>query len=184
MTTIAYVLILIGAVAFGNLARGRRIQDLPGDLGDAFAAIASTDTARLRQVLSRRGEDIVTAQAAVTPVTGDASRYNLGPVTPQLSALVAEVAPKFGVTSVGGYRASDPYPDHPSGHAADFMVGSDKAKGDAIAEYLIANAARLNVKYLIWYQRSWNPSRGTWAGMEDRGSATQNHRDHVHVTVN
>jgi hypothetical protein len=39
------------------------------------------------------------------------------------------------------------------------------------------------VKYIIWRQRIWYPSSGTWRGMADRGSATANHYDHVHVSV-
>lgn len=39
----------------------------------------------------------------------------------------------------------------------------------------------LNVKYIIWGQRIWNPSQDkaadwtSWRGMEDRGDITQNH---------
>ena len=54
--------------------------------------------------------------------------------------------------------------------------------GDAIAAYLQQNAGRLNIKYLIWKQRYWQPG-SDWRMMSDRGSATQNHYDHVHVSV-
>ena len=39
------------------------------------------------------------------------------------------------------------------------------------------------MKYVIWRQRYWEPG-GSWEPMEDRGSPTANHMDHVHVTVN
>ncbi|MBT9255072.1 hypothetical protein KMZ32_08215 [Phycicoccus sp. MAQZ13P-2] len=57
------------------------------------------------------------------------------------------------------------------------------AQGDAIAAYVQAHVSEFNVKYLIWQQRYWAPGEG-WRLMEDRGSPTQNHFDHVHVTVN
>lgn len=74
--------------------------------------------------------------------------------------------------------------DHADGFATDFMVYSDKAAGDWIADYLWENRVRLGVRWIIWQQRirSTSPGKpGTWQAMEDRGSPTQNHRDHVHV---
>ncbi len=85
------------------------------------------------------------------------------------------------VTSFGGYRAGDM--DHGTGIAVDAMVPSRSA-GDAVAAYVMAHAAELNVKYIIWYQRIWYPSSGTWKPMADRGGITANHMDHVHVSVN
>ena len=67
------------------------------------------------------------------------------------------------------------------GRAADFMVYSDTAKGDALAQYVIDNAARLRIEYVIWRQRIYIVASGTWQGMEDRGSPTANHMDHPHV---
>ena len=66
--------------------------------------------------------------------------------------------------------------------AADFMVYNDRAKGDAVAQYVIDNAARFNVQYVIWQQRIYNIGGSGWTAMEDRGSATANHMDHVHVS--
>lgn len=43
------------------------------------------------------------------------------------------------------------------------------------------NRGTLNLKYVIWGQRIWNPSRDDvapwdkWRAMEDRGDITQNH---------
>lgn len=86
----------------------------------------------------------------------------------------------FGITTMGGYRAGDSG-DHGSGLAVDIMVGS--ATGDQVAAFVIANYKALNVKYVIWKQRIWMPGMG-WKYMADRGSATANHYDHVHVSVN
>ncbi len=85
----------------------------------------------------------------------------------------------FGITSIGGFRAGDGG-DHGAGMAVDIMVG-DFATGDAVAAFFQAHASEFNVKYLIWKQQFW--SGGGWSMMEDRGSPTQNHYDHVHVSV-
>ena len=61
---------------------------------------------------------------------------------------------------------------------------SDEGVG-LLARDFQANAAKYKVSYIIWRQQIWNapyPERG-WRAMEDRGSVTQNHYDHVHVSV-
>jgi uncharacterized protein YgiM (DUF1202 family) len=102
-------------------------------------------------------------------------------------AAVIEMRAQFPqLTSIYGWRASSAYSsDHPNGRAADFMIPSyktNKALGDAVAAYVIANGSRLHVTYLIWQQRSYTLTRGTWKAMEDRGGDTANHKDHVHVS--
>lgn len=77
--------------------------------------------------------------------------------------------------------------DHYTGHAVDAMVNhsgsNDSELGDRISEYLIENADSLNIRYIIWEKRIWYPGRD-WKKMGDRGNETQNHMDHVHVSVN
>src|SRR3546814_11196543 len=62
---------------------------------------------------------------------------------------------------------------------------SSRAQCDRLADYSKANAGKLGIDYIIWYQRIWSVAR---AGegcrpMEDRGGATENHLDHVHINV-
>lgn len=102
-------------------------------------------------------------------------------------AAVIDVRAQFPqLTTIHGWRSSSAYSsDHPNGRAVDFMIPSyktNKALGDAVAAYVIANGKRLKVNYLIWRQRSYTLTRGTWKAMDDRGSDTQNHLDHVHVS--
>ena len=54
--------------------------------------------------------------------------------------------------------------------------------GTAIANFLIAHASEFGIEDVIWRQQIWMPGFG-WKGMSDRGSATANHYDHVHVKV-
>jgi uncharacterized protein YraI len=86
------------------------------------------------------------------------------------------------VSSFGGYRSGDGG-DHGSGRALDVMVSGDP--GWEIARYVQANAAELNVTYVIYQQQIWmaGDPASAWEWMEDRGSATANHYDHVHVSV-
>lgn len=112
------------------------------------------------------------------------AKYNLGPVREVTARAVGVLAPQFKITTVGGHRESDPFPDHPSGLAADFMVPVDeagRAKGDRLAAYLTEHADEFGVEYLLWQQRSWYPERG-WRPMASRGGRTADHKDHVHVT--
>lgn len=89
---------------------------------------------------------------------------------------------------VWGYDPNAGNKEHHSGRALDFMVHSDRAAGDHIANYVIKHKARLGLIHVIWRQRiyrgprstSTNP-KGVWQGMADRGDPTQNHMDHPHV---
>lgn len=85
------------------------------------------------------------------------------------------------ITSYGGWSA---HGEHSSGRALDIMT-SDVSLGTAIAEYLRAHAAQLHLYDVLWRQRIWTPVRASegWRPMPDRGSATANHYDHVHVSV-
>lgn len=87
------------------------------------------------------------------------------------------------VTAFGGVRA-DSLPEHPSGRALDAMVSSN-GLGQEIANWVRANAKQLGVSEVIFAQRIWTVQRGSegWRSMSDRGSASANHDDHVHVTV-
>ena len=82
------------------------------------------------------------------------------------------------------YGGLDGHGEHVDGTSIDFMT-SDKATGDAIAQFLLANAATLNLYDVIWWQQIWTDQRSSegWRFYGDYGSATANHMDHVHVKV-
>jgi hypothetical protein len=87
------------------------------------------------------------------------------------------------VTAYGGVRA-DSLPEHPSGRALDSMI-SDSDTGWAIAKWVRANAKQLGVSEILYAQHIWTVQRSSegWRTFSDRGSATANHYDHVHVSV-
>lgn len=85
------------------------------------------------------------------------------------------------VSTYGGLRGGGG--NHGRGHALDIMVSG--STGDAIAAYVRSHAKELGVSEVIWSQRIWTVQRASegWRSMSDRGSATANHYDHVHVST-
>jgi hypothetical protein len=86
------------------------------------------------------------------------------------------------IDDYGGVRSAA-YGYHGSGRALDAMVDGDL--GWEVARWVRANAKALGVMEVIYSQQIWTVQRSSegWRSMEDRGSATANHYDHVHVSV-
>lgn len=95
------------------------------------------------------------------------------------------------VSRIGGWREDGQgVSDHPDGRAADVMIDNWDSPdgvnlGNDIARFAQDNADELGVDYVIWQQKIWYPGTPTdaWKPMEDRGSNTANHMDHVHISV-
>lgn len=80
-------------------------------------------------------------------------------------------------------------PEHSSGRAVDLIVServgrypspAEKDAGDALAQWIIEQYDH-DLQWVLWDQKAWNPTRRSWRQMEDRGSVSGNHRDHIHV---
>lgn len=110
--------------------------------------------------------------------SGIGTRYNLGPVKPWVEAAAYYLGPKYNITTIYGWRKTDPFPDHPSGHALDFMT--DIPNGNALADDAIAHASQLGVKYIIHNHQAWDPQ----IGWHPYTSTSNPHTDHVHITFN
>ncbi len=84
------------------------------------------------------------------------------------------------ITSFIGRRADG---EHSDGRALDCMVSG--ATGRALAEWARANASALGIQTVIFEQKIWTQQRAAegWRPMANRGSATANHYDHVHIQV-
>ena len=145
-------------------------------------------------------EEAPAQPAAETPATPEVQPLASTPETtntiatdpnlqPQAEAFRQEVAAKFGVTNIGGYRAGDP-DDHGKGLAIDVMVPTNSELGDQVAQYAIDNMDRAGISYIIWKQQFYMPVNNiygpanTWNQMPDRGDDTANHNDHVHISFN
>ena len=190
-----------------HLARGngQRVHDLSGMATKAKTAKHSADTKigdakKLVTRLKKRRGKVQALLAKYKPQT-PSSRPDGAPkgksplvgdqVTPRMRNVRTIVDQKFGpFPTIGCFRAGDQ--DHGTGTACDFMestggkMPSSKAQshGDRVAQYAIDHASSLGVKYIIWKQRIYDiRAGGGWDPMEDRGSITANHFDHVHISV-
>ena len=138
---------------------------------------------------SQHSSNTYAAPAAPDYASIAASKSENAGLQPQTAAFKEEIANLFGITSFSGYRPGDSG-DHGKGLAIDFMVPVSSALGDQIADYAIQNMASRGISYIIWKQRFYAPYPSkygpayTWNPMPDRGSVTENHYDHVHVSMN
>ena len=133
------------------------------------------------------------AAPEVQPVASTPTSANAIPtdpnLQPQAEAFRQEIAAKFGITNIGGYREGDPE-DHGKGLAVDVMVPTNSELGDQVAQYAIDNMDRAGISYIIWKQQFYMPVNNiygpanTWNQMPDRGGDTANHYDHVHISFN
>ena len=155
------------------------------------ASTATSDTATSTYQAEQSQTPSITYSAPAAPDYAGlavAKSENAG-LQPQTAAFKEEVANLFGITSFSGYRPGDSG-DHGKGLAIDFMVPVSSALGDQIAEYAVKNMASRGINYIIWKQRFYAPYDSkygpayTWNPMPDRGSVTENHYDHVHVSMN
>ncbi len=102
-------------------------------------------------------------------------------VSPNIAAVHEAVCAEFPeITVYGTFRGDG---EHAQGLAVDIMVSGDR--GWQVAEFVRKYYSELGVNYIIYSQQIWSLDRSGegWRGMEDRGSTTANHYDHVHVTT-
>jgi len=151
------------------------------------ALSASKSTAKSASTATARRATTATATAAPTGVSD--APCSISPdieahLTADARAVYRAVCAAFGhtVSAFGGYRTGDSG-DHGTGRAVDIMVSGEQ--GRAIARYVQDHARELGVTYVIYEQHIWLTGHSTsqWRLMEDRGSRTENHYDHVHVSV-
>lgn len=131
---------------------------------------------------------------AIDPVDGDTDTdagaagvevvINGPQVLPHVQAFANAACAAVGACTVSTYEGHDPSAER----AIDTLVSDafgqvpsdDNALGDAHADFALGHQEEFGVMYVIWRQR-YNDGSG-WEPMEDRGSITQNHYDHVHVS--
>jgi uncharacterized protein YraI len=102
-------------------------------------------------------------------------------VSPNIVLVHEAVCSEFPeITSYGTFRSDG---EHAQGLAIDIMVSGDR--GWEVAEFVRDYYSELGVSYIIYSQNIWSVERSSegWRPMEDRGSTTANHYDHVHVTT-
>lgn len=121
--------------------------------------------------------------------------------TPWMTQVVTQVRARWPQVSCGGQADGSetghiPGSDHYTGNAADCTAGRygvratgrDRATNDAVAAWVLGNAGRLHVKYVIWYARIDNLDGHGWQPYCDQldpscSGVTYEHYDHVHISV-
>jgi hypothetical protein len=125
-------------------------------------------------------------------------------LTPRAEAVRTDLERAFGDLSLGGFSPGGVKEGHMEGsahydgRAVDVFVrpvnAANKRTGWAIAHYLVANAARLEIQHVIFDKQIWSSGRRSEQGWRDYRSprddggdparrAILEHRDHVHVDV-
>lgn len=165
----------------------------PAETPAAEEAPAETTPAPAEEAPAQPAAVETAAAPEVQPVASTPASGNTIPtdsnLQPQAEAFRQEIAAKFGITNIGGYRAGDP-DDHGKGLAVDVMVPTSSELGDQVAQYAIDNMDRAGISYVIWKQQFYMPvdniygPANTWNQMPDRGGDTANHYDHVHISFN
>lgn len=114
-----------------------------------------------------------------------------GCITPRMLHALQE-ARIVGFTHYTACFRHQSWGEHPLGRACDFAAaadgfggiatGADRAYGDRLAGWLMANASRLGVLYIIWYRQIWFPGLG-WRVYHSGDDPASSHRNHVHLSV-
>mgnify|MGYP005970325765 FL=1 len=150
------------------------------------AAAPQLDQEQVNQNVTNIESPTYTAPAVATQTSNNAANEGL---RPQTAALKEEIAAKYGITEFSLYRPGDSG-DHGKGLAADFIVGNNTELGNQVAADVTSNMTGRGISYVIWQQKFYAPfdsiygPANTWNQMPDRGSVTENHYDHVHVSMN
>ncbi|MEU5878595.1 DUF4200 domain-containing protein [Spirillospora sp. NPDC047279] len=194
-----------------NAADPRKALDgatLAAQIGEARAArVRQIQNLRDRQERARRESEakIKKLEADIKEISRQRERVKkllrrykpespmigTGGMTARMVKVRNEIEAEFGPFPViGCTRPGDPL-DHGTGRACDFMESTGgsmpsaarTAHGDQVAAYAIKHAGRLGIKYIIWRQRIYDMRSPGWRMMSDRGSVTQNHYDHNHISV-
>jgi len=149
-------------------------------------AAPQLDQEQVNQDVTNIESPTYTAPAVATQTSNNAANEGL---RPQTAALKEEIAAKYGITEFSLYRPGDSG-DHGKGLAADFIVGNNTELGNQVAADVTSNMTGRGISYVIWQQKFYAPfdsiygPANTWNEMPDRGSVTENHYDHVHVSMN
>lgn len=149
-------------------------------------AAPQLDQEQVNQDVTNIESPTYTAPAVATQTSNNAANEGL---RPQTAALKEEIAAKYGITEFSLYRPGDSG-DHGKGLAADFIVGNNTELGNQVAADVTSNMTGRGISYVIWQQKFYAPfdsiygPANTWNQMPDRGSVTENHYDHVHISMN
>lgn len=115
-----------------------------------------------------------------------------GCVTPRTLHALNE-AKRAGFTRfVSCFRSGGPF-EHPKGRACDFSpqkngfggdaTGEAKIYGNNLTAFLVRNADKLGILYVIWYRQIWLPATGWKSYRGAFGDPSSDHTNHVHLSL-
>ncbi|MFY1635776.1 coiled-coil domain-containing protein [Solwaraspora sp. WMMB335] len=115
-----------------------------------------------------------------------------GCITPRTMHALNE-AKRVGFTRfVSCFRPGGPF-EHPKGRACDFSAqqngfggdatGDDRLYGNNLTAFLVRNADRLGILYVIWYRQVWFPATGWSSYSGAGGDPSSDHTNHVHLSL-
>lgn len=186
MNGVALVLVTLGGLALLAGLRNAGLVDtaralIRGQLPTSKDSAIGAERTGVAKALEKVGSAVGSGAAnLLNGLSGVVGKYKLGPVKSHVARVADLIGAYFGLKTIGGWRANDPYPYHPGGVALDFMIDdipNGKAVGDQIAAILVQYADAWRVNHIIWNRRSWNSKRRTWVAYE----GSNPHTDHVHA---
>ena len=150
--------------------------------GEALTAGFVTATSPLAAPAPRNADGGFSPEKCTVddPTTG-------GCITARTLHLYQEVKKAGFSRFVGCHRDGGPF-EHPKGRACDWSLQKSgfavahnadmKKYGNDLMAFLVRNADRLGIYYVIWFKKIWFPASGwkTYHGVS-------NHTDHVHVSL-
>lgn len=154
----------------------------------ALSGLASSPSSALSGLTSGAGGRATLASARATPAGAlppeVGSEKGLQRKTILAARAISAAFPE--IRDIGGVRA-DSLKWHPQGLAIDVMIPNPtspqgKDLGNRVLAFVMANASKFGLDHAIWQQTmhiQGSPPRL----MENRGSPTANHMDHVHVAT-
>jgi Bacterial SH3 domain len=162
--------------AVGDAAGGWQQVTAVTQTGYVKSALLTTSAPTKKAVSSSAG-----AASSAYPACASGSAVEAGLVANTILVHRAVCATFPDITAYGGTRGDGS--EHASGKALDIMTSG--ARGAEIAAWLQANYSKLGIVEIIYQQKIWTTQRASegWRAMPDRGSATANHYDHIHVLV-
>lgn len=163
------------------------IQDNPDLKAQYVGSGSSSDCHQGEGIQAPQGGELPDPPGMECPASSSPGESGLQPVALRGLRCTAKAFPEISTMYGVGERVGPS--DHGVGLAVDFMIedyrsSKGRSYGWQTAEWVRQHADKLGVTYVIWDQKIWNSARDGegWRPMEDRGSDTENHLDHVHVS--
>ena len=173
------------ATALTTLAAGTKVVS-NGDAADGWQPVTAGSTSGYVKTSlltttapSTKVKTSAAAASSTYAACASGSAVEAGLVAHTILVHRAVCATFPDITAYGGIRGDGS--EHASGKALDIMTSG--ARGAEIAAWLQANYSAMGIVEIIYQQKIWTTQRASegWRAMPDRGSATANHFDHVHV---